>query len=71
VDYLKRFSTIKGSRNAFKTLDYDNVKQLKVDYLPPIFIGDVVFECPLICSSSRSSHAKLMVGMNKQHDRHV
>jgi hypothetical protein len=65
VGYLKKVRTTKGSRNALKMLDYDNVKHLKVDYLSPIFNGDVVFEFPLIGSSSKSSHAKLMVGMDK------
>jgi hypothetical protein len=37
VDCLKRLRATKGSRNALKKVDYDNVKHLKVDYLPPVF----------------------------------
>jgi hypothetical protein len=68
---LKRLHFTKGSRNALKKVDYDSVQHLKVDYLPPVFNGDVVFEFPSIRSSSASSQAKLMVGMDKQHDGHV
>ena len=71
MDYLKRFCTTKGSRNALKMLDYDNVKHLKVDYLPLIFNGDIVFEFPSILSSFRNSHTKFMVDMDKQHDGHA
>jgi hypothetical protein len=60
VDCLKRLYATEGSKNALKMLDYNNVKHLKVDYLPLVFNGDVVFEFPSICSSSRSSQAKLM-----------
>ena len=44
MDYLKRLHATKGSRNALKKVNYDNIKHLKVDYLPPVFNGDVVFE---------------------------
>jgi hypothetical protein len=71
VDCLKRLRATKDSRNALKKVDYDNVKHLKVDYLSLVFNGDVVFEFPSIRSSSTSFHAKLMVGMDKQHNRHV
>jgi hypothetical protein len=71
VDCLKKLRATKGSRNALKMLDYDNIKHLKMDYLPLVFNSDVVFEFPLIGSSSRSFHAKFMVGMDKQHDGHA
>jgi hypothetical protein len=43
LDCLKRLHFTKGSRNALKKVDYDSVQFLKVDYLPPVFNGDVVF----------------------------
>ena len=46
LDCLKRLRATKSSRNALKKVDYDSVQHLKVDYLPPIFNGDVVFEFP-------------------------
>jgi hypothetical protein len=71
VDCLKRLCATKDFRNALKKIDYDNIKHLKVDYLPPVFNGDVVFEFPSILSSFTSPHAKLMVDMDKQHNGHV
>jgi hypothetical protein len=68
---LKRLRTTKGSRNALKKVDYDSVQHLKVDYLPPVFNGDVVFEFPSVRSSSTSSQARLMMGMDKRHNGHV
>jgi hypothetical protein len=68
---LKRLHATKGSRNALKKVDYNSVQHLKVDYLLPVFDGDVVFEFPSILSSSVNSQAGLMVGMDKRQDRHV
>jgi hypothetical protein len=71
LDYLKRLRATQGSRNALKKVDYENVKHLKVDYLPLVFNGDVIFEFPSIRSSSISFQAGLMVGMDKRQDGHV
>jgi hypothetical protein len=71
LNCLKRLRFTKGSRNALKKVDYDSVQHLKVDYLPPVFNGDVVFEFPSIRSLSASSQAKLIVGMGKPHNGHV
>ena len=71
MDCLKRLHFTKGSRNALKKVDYDSIQHLKVDYLPSVFNGDVVFEFPSIHSLSASSQAGLMVGMDKRHNGHV
>jgi hypothetical protein len=71
LDYLKRLHFTKDSRNALKKVDYDNVQHLKVDYLPLVFNGDVIFEFPSVRSLSASSQAGLMVGMDKRHNGHV
>jgi hypothetical protein len=42
-----------------------------VDYLRPIFNGDVVFEFSLIESSSRNFYAKLLIGIDKRYDGHA
>jgi hypothetical protein len=68
---LKRLRFTKGSRNALTKVDYDSVQHVKVDYLPPVYNGDVVFEFPSVRSLSVSSQAGLMVGMDKRHDGHV
>jgi hypothetical protein len=71
VECLKKLRTSKGSRNAFKRLDYNIVKHLKVDYLPLVFNSDIVFEFPPIGSSTRNSQAKCILDMDKQHGGHA
>jgi hypothetical protein len=70
LDCLRKLRASKGSRNALKGLDYDTVRLLRVDFLPLVFNGDVVFELPPIGSSVGNSQAKLIVGMDKRHDGH-
>jgi hypothetical protein len=69
VECLRKLSASKGSRNALKRLDYDTIKLLRMDFLPPVFNSDLVFELLPIGNPSMDSQVKLMVGMNKQHDR--
>jgi hypothetical protein len=71
VDCLRKLHACKESRNALKGLDYDAVKLLRVDVLPLVFNGDVVFELPPVGSSIEDSQAKLMAGMDKRHDGHA
>jgi hypothetical protein len=66
VDCLRKLHASKGSRNALKGLDYDAVKLLRMDFLPPVFNGDVVFELPPVGSFVENLQAKLMVGMDKR-----
>jgi hypothetical protein len=68
VDCLRKLRASKGSRNALKGLNYDTVKLLRVNFLLPIFNGDVVFELPSIGSFVGNLQAKLMVGMDKRHN---
>jgi hypothetical protein len=68
---LKKLHASNGCRNILKRLGYNIVKLLKVDNLLPVFNGDVVFEFPLIEISTKDSLAKLMVGIDKQHDEHA
>jgi hypothetical protein len=68
VEYLRKLHASKESRNALKELDYDAIKFLRVDFLPPVINGDVVFELPPVGSSVGNSQAKFMMGMDKRHD---
>ena len=71
LDCLKRLRSSKGTRNALKMVDYDSVHHVKVEYLPPVFNGDIVFEFPSIHSLSKNSQTGPMLGMDKQHNGHV
>ena len=65
MDCLRKLHASKGSRNALKGLDYDIIKLLRVDFLPPVFNGDVVFELPPMGSFVGNLQAKVMVEMDK------
>jgi hypothetical protein len=71
VDFLRRPWVSKGARNAFKSLDYDTLDIRKVEFLPPTFDGDVLFELPLVDTSALHSRSKSMQGMDKRHDGHA
>jgi hypothetical protein len=68
IDSLKRIRASKGVRNVFKTLDFDNLDIQSVQFLPPIFNGNVLFELPLV---DTSGPFHMMHGMDKHHDGHA
>ena len=65
LECLRKLRASKGCRNALKGLDYDTIKLLRMDFFPPVFNGNVVFELPPIGSSVGNSQAKVMVEMDK------
>jgi hypothetical protein len=68
VDSLKRIRASKGARNVFKTLNFDSLDIQRVQFLPPTFNWDVLFELPLI---DTSGPFHMMHGMDKRHDGHA
>jgi hypothetical protein len=71
VDSLKKLRASKGTRNVFKTLDFDSLDIQRVHFFPPTFNGDVLFELPPVDTSGLQTHTKLMHGMDKRHDGHA
>jgi hypothetical protein len=43
---LRCLASFPGSRNELASIDYDNIAYHKVQYLPPSYNGDVIFELP-------------------------
>jgi hypothetical protein len=68
VDSLKRIRASKGARNVFKTLNFDSLDIQRVQFLPPTFNGDVLFELPPV---DTSGPFHMMHGMDKCHDGHA
>ena len=68
---MKRIQASKGVKNVFKTLDFDSLDIQRVQFLPPTFNGDVLFELLPVDMSGLQTHAKLMHGMDKRHDGHA
>jgi hypothetical protein len=67
VDSLKRIRVTKGSRSVFKTLDFDTFGIQRMQFLPPTFNGDVLFELPPV---DTSGPFHMVHGMDKHHDGH-
>ena len=46
MQYLRCLASFLGSRNKLASIDYDKIIYYKVQYLPPLYNGDVIFELP-------------------------
>jgi hypothetical protein len=71
VHHLKLLATRPGSKNILKSIDYKSVRHEKVEFLPSVFDGDVIFEFPPLGADAPHSHARLMFGMDKRFDGHA
>ena len=71
VDCLKTLCSRRGSKSALSKFDFNNIRTEKVEFLPPCFDGDVIFELPPIGNSATLSQARLLRGMDKRHDGHA
>lgn len=70
MESLRRFIGVHRCRNELSTMDLDTVEHHRVQFLPPVFDGDVIFELPPCPSSSSSSSARNLQGMDKRYDGH-
>ena len=68
LDSLKRIRASKGVRNVFKTLYFDTLHIQRMQFLPPTFNRDVLFELPLIDTSVPFN---MMHRIDKHHDGHA
>jgi hypothetical protein len=67
---LRHLASFPGSRNELASIDYDKIAYHKVQYLPPSYNGNVIFELPPSrVSTSTSKNA--MDGMDKRFDGHT
>jgi hypothetical protein len=67
---LRRLASFPGSRNKLDSLDYDKVPYHKVQYLPPSYIGDIIFELLPSCVSASTSK-NTMDSLDKRFDGHA
>ena len=71
VHSLRKLTQMPGRKNILKRLDYDKIKTMEVEFLPPTYDDDVLFVLPAMGSSSSHSKAKSMFGMDKGYDGHI
>jgi hypothetical protein len=67
---LKRLASFLGSRNELPFLDYDKIPYHKVQYLPPSYNRDVIFELPPSQVSASTSKNAIDI-MDKRLDGHT
>ena len=70
IQCLRRLASFLGSRNKLATLDYKKIPYHKVQYLPPSYDGDIIFELPPSCASASTSK-NTMDSMDKRLDGHT
>ena len=68
---LKALCCKPGKKSILKKLNYDKLVVERLDYLPPKFDGDVIFELPSVAPTTSATQAKSMAGMDKRYDGHV
>jgi hypothetical protein len=71
VPFLKQLASMPGKKNILKKIDYSVIRHDRVEYLPALFDGDVIFELPPVGHTASRSQAKSMQGMDKRYDGHV
>jgi hypothetical protein len=70
MDCLRCLASFLGYRNELASVDYAKIAYYKVQYLPPSYNGNVIFELPPSCVSASTSK-NTMDGMDKQFDGHT
>ena len=71
VQSLRKLTQMPGYKNILKRLDYNKIKTMEVEFLPPTYDGDVFFVLPAMDFSSSHSKAKSMFDMDKRYNGHV
>ena len=53
-----------GRKNILKRLDYNKIKTIEVEFLPPIYEGNVLFVFSAVGTSTLHSKARSMFSMD-------
>ena len=53
-----------GYKNIHKRLDYDKIKTMEVEFLPPTYDNNVIFVFSAVGTSALHSKARSMFGMD-------
>ena len=61
----------KRSKSVLSRINFDAIKLQQVDYLPPRYDGDVIFEFPPLGDHGQNTKAKQLRGMDRSYDGHA
>ena len=71
VHSLMKLSARKRSKNVLSRIDFNAMKLQQVDFLPPRYNGDIIFEFPPLGVHGQNSKAKQLRGMDRRYDGHA
>ena len=70
VQCLMKLSARKRSKSVLSRINFDAIRMQEVEYLPPQYNGDVIFEFPPLGAHGHHSGAKQLRGMDRKYDGH-
>ena len=71
LEALRLIASRKGSKSELASLDFGSFQLEQVNYLPPQFDGDKIFELPPLLQGCPTLYRGDMDGMDKQYDGHT
>ena len=71
VESLKKLAARKRSKNVLSRIDYNTIQIQQVEFLPPHYNGDIIFEFPPVGFHGKQTAAKQLRGMDKRYDGHA
>ena len=71
IHSLMRLGARKRSKSVFSRINFDAIRLQQVDYLPPRYDGDVIFEFPPLGDHGLNTKAKQLRGMDRRYDGHA
>ena len=71
IHSLMRLGARKRSKSVLSRINFDAIRLQQVDYLPPRYDGDVIFEFPPLGDHGQNTKAKQLRGMDRRYDGHA
>ena len=71
VQSLRKLMQMPGRKNILKRLDYDKIKTVEIEFLPPTYNGDVFFVLSTVGTFASYFEARFIFGMDKRYNGHV
>ena len=71
IDSLMCLGDHKRSKSVLSRINFDAIRLQLVDYLPPRYNGDVIFEFPPLGGNGYNTKAKLLREMDRRYDGHA
>ena len=71
IHSLMRLGARKRSKSVLSRINFDAIRLQQVDYLPPRYDGDVIFEFPPVGDHGQITKAKQLQGMDRRYDGHA